>query len=50
VNNDYSSPFDRGTVFVNGKPANISYKDRLDERWAKTVGISETATAKFSTS
>ena len=47
VNNDYSSPFDRGTVFVNGKPANISYKDRLDERWAKTVGISETATAKF---
>ncbi|WP_455921198.1 TonB-dependent siderophore receptor [Pseudomonas putida] len=45
--NDYSSPFDRGTVFVNGHPANISYKDRLDEPWAKTVGISETATAKF---
>lgn len=45
--NDYSSPFDRGTVFANGKPAAASYKDRLDERWAKTVGISETATAKF---
>ncbi|MDG6398455.1 TonB-dependent siderophore receptor [Pseudomonas quasicaspiana] len=45
--NDYSSPFDRGTVFANGRPAAASYKDRLDERWAKTVGISETATAKF---
>ncbi len=47
VYNDYSSPFDRGTVFENGEPMNISYKDRLDETWAKTVGISETATAKF---
>jgi iron complex outermembrane receptor protein len=45
--NDYSSPFDRGTVFINGSPANISYKDRLDETWAKTTGISETATAKL---
>jgi iron complex outermembrane receptor protein len=45
--NEYSSPFDRGTVFANGKPAAGSYKDRLDERWAKTEGISETATAKF---
>ncbi|MDO7925194.1 TonB-dependent siderophore receptor [Pseudomonas sp. KFB-139] len=45
--NDYSSPFDRGTVFVNGRPADISYRDRLDERWAKTVGISESTTAKF---
>jgi iron complex outermembrane receptor protein len=45
--NDYAGPFDRGTVFANGKPAAGSYKDRLDERWAKTVGISETATAKF---
>lgn len=46
-NNDYTSPFDRGTVFTNGRPSNISYKNRLDERWAKTTGISETATAKF---
>lgn len=45
--NDYSSPFDRGTVFNHGEPASISYKDRLDEPWAKTVGTSETATAKF---
>lgn len=46
-NNDYSGPFDRGTVFINGSPANISYKDRLDEHWAKAGGTSETATAKF---
>ena len=45
--NDYSSPFDRGTVFRNGSPAAGSYSKRLDESWAKTVGISETATARF---
>lgn len=45
--NDYTSPFDRGTVFVKGHPADISYRDRLDERWAKTVGISQSTTAKF---
>ena len=45
--NDYASPFDRGTVFVNGRPADISYRGRLDERWAKTVGISQSTTAKF---
>lgn len=45
--NDYSSPFDRGTVFANGHPANVSYNKRLDERWAKTVGITETAQARF---
>jgi iron complex outermembrane receptor protein len=45
--NDYASPFDRGTVFVKGHPADISYRDRLDERWAKTVGISQSTTAKF---
>ena len=45
--NEYSSPFDRGTVFVNGRPADISYRDRLDERWAKTVGTSQSTVAKF---
>ncbi|TWI55463.1 iron complex outermembrane receptor protein [Pseudomonas duriflava] len=45
--NDYTSPFDRGTVFVDGHPANVSYDKRLDEEWAKTTGISETATARF---
>ena len=45
--NDYVSPFDRGTVFRNGHPADISYARRLDEKWANTVGISETVTARF---
>lgn len=45
--NDYTSPFDRGTVFENGHPADVSYSKRLDEKWAKTVGISETAQARF---
>lgn len=45
--NDYVSPFDRGTVFTGGHPADISYDKRLDEKWSNTVGISETATARF---
>ena len=45
--NDYVSPFDRGTVFSNGHPADVSYDKRLDEKWANAVGISETATARF---
>ncbi len=45
--NDYTSPFDRGTVFVDGHPASVDYDKRLDEHWAKTEGISETATARF---
>ena len=45
--NDYVSPFDRGTVFSGGHPSDISYNKRLDEKWANTVGISETATARF---
>lgn len=45
--NDYSNPFDRGTVFTDGHPADISYDKRLDEHWAKSVGIRELATARF---
>lgn len=45
--NDYVAPFDRGTVFSNGHPASVSYDKRLDEKWANTVGISETASARF---
>lgn len=45
--NDYSNPFDRGTVFVDGRPADVDYDKRLDEAWAKAVGISETVTARF---
>ncbi|CAH0322235.1 TonB-dependent siderophore receptor [Pseudomonas brassicacearum] len=45
--NEYSNPFDRGSVFTNGHPADIDYDKRLDEPWAKSVGIRETATARF---
>ncbi|SDA54806.1 iron complex outermembrane recepter protein [Pseudomonas sp. NFACC15-1] len=45
--NEYSNPFDRGTMFTNGHPADIDYDKRLDEPWAKSVGIRETATARF---
>lgn len=45
--NEYSNPFDRGTVFRNGHPVDIDYDKRLDEPWAKSVGIRETATARF---
>jgi len=45
--NDYSAPFDRGTVFIDGHPADIDYDKRLDERWAETRGIAESARAVF---
>ncbi len=45
--NEYSNPFDRGTIFTDGHPADIDYDKRLDEPWAKSVGIRETATARF---
>lgn len=45
--NDYANPFDRGTVFIDGRPADVDYDKRLDETWAKAVGISETVTARF---
>ncbi|MFY1050627.1 TonB-dependent siderophore receptor [Ectopseudomonas khazarica] len=45
--NDYSAPFDRGTVFSDGHPAADDYAKRLDERWAETRGIAESARAVF---
>jgi iron complex outermembrane receptor protein len=45
--NDYSAPFDRGTVFIDGHPTDIDYDKRLDERWAETRGIAESARAMF---
>ncbi|MGE8502826.1 MAG: TonB-dependent siderophore receptor [Pseudomonas sp.] len=46
---EYSTPVDRGTVIVNGKPANVSYNDRFGESWSKAEGIDEllTATAEY---
>ncbi|MDT3723138.1 TonB-dependent receptor plug domain-containing protein, partial [Pseudomonas oryzihabitans] len=45
--NDYTGPVDRGAVFVNGHPSGASYDKRLDEKWAQTEGITETASARF---
>ena len=45
--NDYSGPVDRGTVFVNGHPSSASYDKRLDEKWAESKGITETASARY---
>ena len=46
---EYSTLVDRGTVIVNGKPANVSYNDRFGESWSKAEGIDEllTATAEY---
>jgi iron complex outermembrane receptor protein len=43
---EYSAPVDRGTVIVNGKPANTKYNARFNERWAKAEGTDELFTAK----
>ncbi|MFI8382173.1 TonB-dependent siderophore receptor [Pseudomonas sp. NPDC079086] len=43
---EYSTPVDRGTVIVNGKPANTQYNARFNERWAKAEGTDELFTAK----
>jgi len=37
---EYSVPFDRGTLFVNGKPLNIPSERRLDEPYNVTEGRS----------
>uniref|UniRef100_UPI004054421B TonB-dependent siderophore receptor n=1 Tax=Pseudomonas sp. TaxID=306 RepID=UPI004054421B len=43
---EYSTPVDRGTVIVNGKPANTQYNARFNESWAKAEGTDEPFTAK----
>lgn len=43
---EYSTPVDRGTVIVNGKPAKVSYNDRFGEAWAKAEGTDELFTAR----
>lgn len=49
---EYSTPLDRGTVMINGKPAKVSYNDRFGESWSKAEGIDEllTATAEYQVS
>ncbi|SDG88296.1 iron complex outermembrane recepter protein [Pseudomonas benzenivorans] len=43
---DYSTPVDRGSVIVDGKPARTDYHKRFNEAWAKAEGTDELLTAK----
>lgn len=36
--NKYTQPYDRGTVFVDGKPAATDYYKRFDEAWSVAAG------------
>ncbi len=42
----YDVPYDRGTAFINGKPLNIPYKERIDEAanhaWGKNKRLNTT--------
>lgn len=43
---EYSTPVDRGTVIINGKPARTEYNARFNESWANVQGTDELLTAK----
>ncbi|WP_175736074.1 TonB-dependent siderophore receptor [Burkholderia ambifaria] len=43
---DYTMPFDRGTVLVNGHPDDALRYRRYDEPWAQSSGIQETLRAR----
>nr|WP_310617519.1 TonB-dependent siderophore receptor [Pantoea cypripedii] len=43
----YDIPYDRGTAFINGKPVNIGYKDRLDDKANHAWGHNKTLNAHY---
>lgn len=43
---EYSTPLDRGTVIINGKPAKVDYNKRFSESWSEAEGTDELVTAK----
>ncbi|KVT79431.1 TonB-dependent receptor [Burkholderia territorii] len=43
---DYTTPFDRGTVLVNGRPDDALRYRRYEEAWAQSGGIQETLRAR----
>ncbi|MBK0095942.1 TonB-dependent siderophore receptor [Erwinia sp. S63] len=43
----YDIPYDRGTAFINGKPLNIGYKDRLDDKANHAWGHNKTLNAHY---
>ncbi|KWE89485.1 TonB-dependent siderophore receptor [Burkholderia territorii] len=44
---DYTTPFDRGTVLVNGRPDDALRYRRYEEAWAQSGGIQETLRARI---
>ena len=45
---DFKTPYDRGTVFANGKPLNIPREQRLDEAWNIAEGTSQALNGSYS--
>ena len=43
----YDIPYDRGTAFINGKPLDIGYKDRLDDKENHAWGHNKTLNAHY---
>lgn len=43
----YDIPYDRGTAFINGKPVDIGYKDRLDDKANHAWGHNKTLNAHY---
>lgn len=43
---EYSTPVDRGSVMVDGKPARTDYAKRFNETWAQAEGSDELVTAR----
>ncbi|TDV14905.1 TonB-dependent siderophore receptor [Paraburkholderia caballeronis] len=43
---DYTTPFDRGTVLVNGRPDDALRYTRYEEPWSQSSGIQETFRAR----
>ncbi|KAF6660274.1 TonB-dependent siderophore receptor [Enterobacteriaceae bacterium EKM102V] len=43
----YDIPYDRGTAFINGRPIDIGYKDRLDDKANHAWGHNKTLNAHY---
>lgn len=43
----YDIPYDRGTAFIDGRPINIGYKDRLDDKANHAWGHNKTLNAHY---
>lgn len=43
----YDIPYDRGTAFINGKPIDINYKNRLDDKANRAWGNNKTLNARY---